>query len=136
MTRQQFEEHVDILKGFSTEKFNSIIEYNESEIENWLVEYVIKNQDVEESIHNISHDLRELEGELFDIKIKHEINVAPMKEYIEEWFKKALINITKKIKKRQLVPFQKLSTRRIKGQQRHQNEREIRTEIWYLPFSR
>jgi uncharacterized protein YeeX (DUF496 family) len=63
MTRQQFEEHMDILKGLSAEKFNSIIEYNESEIENWLMEYAIKNQDMEESIHNISHDLRSLVGE-------------------------------------------------------------------------
>jgi hypothetical protein len=43
MTIQQFEEHVDILKSLSAEKFNSIIEYNESEIENWLMEYAIKN---------------------------------------------------------------------------------------------
>ena len=84
MTRQQFEEHMDILKGLSAEKLNSIIEYNESEIENWLMEYAIKNQEMEESIHNISHDLRSLVGEWFDVKIKHEINVAPMKEYIEE----------------------------------------------------
>jgi hypothetical protein len=27
---------------------------------------------------------------LFNIKILHEINVAPMKNYIEEWFKKAI----------------------------------------------
>jgi hypothetical protein len=94
MTRQQFEEHVDILKIISAENFNSIIEYDEREIENWLVDYANKNQDIEESIHNISHDLRDLEGELFDIKIKHEINVAPMKDYIEEWFRKSLIKIT------------------------------------------
>jgi len=36
-----------------------------------------------------------LECELFDVKVKHEINVTPMKEYIEELFRKALINITK-----------------------------------------
>jgi hypothetical protein len=38
--------------------------------------------------------LRELEGILFDIKIRQEINVAPMKEYIEDWLKRALIKIT------------------------------------------
>jgi hypothetical protein len=42
MTRLQFEEHVEILKGVSAEKFNSIIEYNENEIESWLVSYQIK----------------------------------------------------------------------------------------------
>jgi len=30
---------VEILKGLLTEKFNSIIEYNENEVENWLVSY-------------------------------------------------------------------------------------------------
>jgi hypothetical protein len=34
MMKQQFEEHMDILKINSAEKFNSIIEYDESEIEN------------------------------------------------------------------------------------------------------
>jgi hypothetical protein len=32
MTREQFGEQVEILKGLSTEKFNSIIEYGEEEI--------------------------------------------------------------------------------------------------------
>jgi hypothetical protein len=35
-----------------------------------------------------------LEGELFNIKIWHEINVAPMKNYIEEWLKKAIDKLT------------------------------------------
>jgi hypothetical protein len=84
MTKQQFDEHVEILKGLSAKKFNSVIEYGEEEIDNWLIDYSIKNQDIEESIHGISHDLRNLEGELFNIKIRHEINVVPMKNYIED----------------------------------------------------
>ena len=55
----------------------------------------MKNQDIEEAIHGISHDLGDLEGELFNIKIKHEINVAPMNSYIEDWFKKAIYKLTK-----------------------------------------
>jgi hypothetical protein len=35
-----------------------------------------------------------LEGELFNIKIWHEINVEPMKGYIEEWLKKAIDKLT------------------------------------------
>jgi hypothetical protein len=35
-----------------------------------------------------------LEGELFNIKIQHEINMAPMKNYIEEWFKKSIEKLT------------------------------------------
>jgi uncharacterized protein YeeX (DUF496 family) len=69
MTRQQFDEHVEILKGLSTEKFNGIIEHGQEEIDNWLIDYYMKNQDIEESIHDISHDLRDLEGELFISKL-------------------------------------------------------------------
>jgi hypothetical protein len=94
MTREQFQQEVEILKGLSAEKFNSIIEYNENEIEDWLVNYANKNEDIEDMLRQLSFDLRDLEGILFDIKIRHEINVAPMKDYIEEWLKGALIKIT------------------------------------------
>jgi hypothetical protein len=35
-----------------------------------------------------------LEGEIFNIKFCHEINVAPMKRYIEEWFKRVVDKVT------------------------------------------
>ena len=58
------------------------------------MDYSVKNQVIEEELHGISIDLRDLEGELFNIKIQHEINVEPMKNYIEEWFKKAIEKLT------------------------------------------
>jgi hypothetical protein len=94
MTREQFEEHLEILKGVSTEKFNSMTEYTEHEVESWLVSYVNKNEDIEDTLHQLSIDLRDLESTLFDIKVRQEIIVAPMREYIENWLKQALIKIT------------------------------------------
>ena len=94
LTKQQFDEQVDIFKGLLVEKFYGILEYNEDDIDNWLVDYSMKNQDIEEALHGIYLDLRELEGDLLNIKIQHEINVAPMKSYIEEWFKKAIDKLT------------------------------------------
>ena len=88
ITKQQFEEHVEIFKGLSIEKFYGILEYDEDDLDNWLVDYSVKNQDIEEALHGISLDQRDLESELFNIKIQHEINVSPMKSYIEEWFNK------------------------------------------------
>jgi hypothetical protein len=79
LTKQQFDEQVEIFKGLSVENFYGILEYNEDEIDNWLVYYSMKNQDIEEAVHGISLHLRDLEGELFNIKIWHEINVTPMK---------------------------------------------------------
>jgi hypothetical protein len=45
-------------------------------------------------LHQLSIDLRELENELFKINTKHEITVAPMREYIEQWLTKDLVKIT------------------------------------------
>jgi hypothetical protein len=83
LTKQQFEEKDDIFKGLLVEKFYDILEYDEEDIHNWLVDYSVKNHDIEESLHGISLDLRDLEGELFNIKIQHEINMEPMKSCIE-----------------------------------------------------
>ena len=77
----------------STEKFNSTIEYTEDDIDNWLVEYSNRNKDIETTLQNISIDYREYENELFKIKVKQEVIVAPLLQYIEEWLKKDLINI-------------------------------------------
>jgi hypothetical protein len=55
----------------------------------------MKNQDIEEAMHAICHDLRDLEGELFNIKMRHEIHAAPMKNYTEDWFKKTNDKLTK-----------------------------------------
>jgi hypothetical protein len=44
-----------------------------------------KNEDIEDVLSQLSFDLRDLEGILFNLKIIHEINVSPMKDYIEEW---------------------------------------------------
>jgi hypothetical protein len=63
------------------------------------VDYSVKNQNIEESLCNIFIDLRDLEDELFNIKIWHEINVTPMRSYIEEWFKKSIDKLTDEGKK-------------------------------------
>jgi hypothetical protein len=57
LTKQQFEEQVEIFKGLSVEKFYGILEYDEDDIDNWLVDYSVKNQDIEEALHGISLDL-------------------------------------------------------------------------------
>jgi hypothetical protein len=94
VTKRQFDEQFEIYKGLSVEIFYGILEYNEDDIDNWLVDYSVKNKDIEEATHGMSLDLIYLEGELFNIKIHHEINVTRMKNYIEEWFNKAMEKFT------------------------------------------
>jgi hypothetical protein len=43
LTKQDFDEQVEIFKGLSIEKFYGILEYNEDDIDNWLVDYSVKN---------------------------------------------------------------------------------------------
>jgi hypothetical protein len=65
-------------------------------MDKWLVDYSVKNQEIEEALRDISIDLRELERDFFNTKIRHEINVPPMKIYIEEWLQRAINKLTDK----------------------------------------
>jgi hypothetical protein len=93
MTKEAFDEQLDILKGLSLEKFYDILEYRVDELENWLLDYSTHNEEIEQALHSISMDLRKLENDLFDIEIQDEINVAPMRSYIEEWFQRRMDNL-------------------------------------------
>jgi hypothetical protein len=71
-----------------------LIEYSKLEVESWLVSYVNKNEDIEDTLHQLSIDFRDLESTLFDIKVRQEITIAPMRDYIENWLKNPLTKIT------------------------------------------
>jgi hypothetical protein len=86
VTKEVFQEQVDILKGLSFEKFYGVLEHHLDEHERWVLDYASHNEEIEQSLHSISTDLRKLENDLYDIEIRDEINTAPMKRYIEEWF--------------------------------------------------
>jgi hypothetical protein len=90
LTKQAFDKQVDIFKALSLEKFYNILEYGEDDVDNWLVDYSVQNEEIDQALRNLSIDLRELENELFNIKIWNEINVAPLRSYIEEWLEREL----------------------------------------------
>ena len=50
LTKQAFDEQVEIFKGLSFENFYGILEYGEDDVKKWLVDYLIKNQDIEEEL--------------------------------------------------------------------------------------
>ena len=47
LTKQAFDEQVDIFKGLYLEKFYDILEYDEDNVDNWLVDYSVKIQEIE-----------------------------------------------------------------------------------------
>ena len=93
MSKEYFEEKIKSLKFASTERFISLTEYSEFEVESWLVNYVNKNEYIEETLHQISIDYWEIEDSWFDIRVRQEVIVTPMRDYIENWLKQALIKI-------------------------------------------
>jgi hypothetical protein len=96
LTKKEFNEEFDILKGLSLEKFYDILEYGQDYVDNWLVDYSAQNEEIEQDMHSISIDLRKLENNIFTIKIWDEINVAPMRRYIEEWLQRGIDKLTDK----------------------------------------
>jgi hypothetical protein len=94
LTKQEFDDQVHIYKRLSFENFYGILEYGEDDMKTWLIDCAIINKNIKEVLHNLSIDLRELESEFFNIKIRHEMNVVSMRSYIEEWLKKVVDQIT------------------------------------------
>jgi hypothetical protein len=84
---------LNALKVTWENEFTETIDFSE-EVEKWLVWYINRNDEVDDMLHQSEMDLMEFENQLFEIKMKHEIIVAPLREYIKEWLKKALIRIT------------------------------------------
>jgi hypothetical protein len=58
-----------------------------------VVEYTNKNEDIETILQNLSIDHREIESELLSIKVKKEVIVSPLREYIQEWLNKDITKI-------------------------------------------
>jgi hypothetical protein len=83
-----------MLKTFSLEKFYSILQFDQSHVHDWLVKYAVQNEEIHQSLSNLSIDFQELENDIFNIKIRNEINVAPMRAYIEEWVERQLKQVT------------------------------------------
>jgi hypothetical protein len=70
-----------------------MVEYTYDDIDNWLVEYTNKNEDIETILKNLSIDHREIESEFISIKVKQEVIVSPLRDYIQEWLNKAITKI-------------------------------------------
>jgi hypothetical protein len=83
-----FKEQVDILRGLSFEKFYNILEHFLDEHESWVLDYASHNEEIEQTLHSISMDLRKLENDLYDIEIWDETNIAPMKIYMKNGSKR------------------------------------------------
>ena len=49
-----------MFKTLSLEFFYNILEYGEDDVDNWLVDYSVHNEEIDQALRNLSIDLREL----------------------------------------------------------------------------
>jgi hypothetical protein len=70
-----------------------MIEFTHDDIDSWLVEYTNKNEDIGNALQNLSIDLREIEKELFNVKVKQEVTITPLRDFIQEWLNNSIANI-------------------------------------------
>jgi hypothetical protein len=94
LTKESLMGQLKALKVVWDSEFIETIKFYEDEVERLLVRYINRNDEVDDTLHPSELDMMELESELFDIKTKHEITMAPLREYIGEWLKKELIEVT------------------------------------------
>jgi hypothetical protein len=56
ISRQQFKEKIEELKKTSSEKFDTMIEFTHYDIDSWLVEYINRNEYIENTLQSLSND--------------------------------------------------------------------------------
>jgi hypothetical protein len=71
---------LNALKVVWANEFTKNIEFFEDEVEKWLVQYFNRNDEVENTLHQSNIYLRQSKNQWFEIKTKHEITMAPLRE--------------------------------------------------------
>ena len=51
LTKQAFDKQVDIFKVLSLENFYNILEYGEDDMDNWLVDYSVQNEEIDQAMN-------------------------------------------------------------------------------------
>jgi hypothetical protein len=69
LTRKQFDKQVAMFKVLSLEYFYNILQYDKDHVDDWLVNYSVQNEEIHQTLCNLSINFRELENNLFNIKI-------------------------------------------------------------------
>jgi len=74
-------------------EFNDLTEFPRDEINHWIVTFVNDNEYHLSSVDHLRSLFKEIEEDIFSLRVKQDIIVPPMKEYNNEWIKKSLQQI-------------------------------------------
>jgi uncharacterized coiled-coil DUF342 family protein len=73
LSKESLMGQLNALKISWANEFTKTVEFSEDEVEKWLVRYINRNDEVDDTLHQSEMDLRELENQLFEIRTKHAI---------------------------------------------------------------
>ena len=83
------------LKDKWVREFDNLSYFSKESIKTWKVDYVNLNNNILIKVNEALEEILEIEKEIFEMKIKHEIIVPPLWDLITEWLEKALVQVTK-----------------------------------------
>jgi hypothetical protein len=60
LTKQEFEKQVSMLNTSALEKFYNILQFEQAHVHDWLVKYVVQNEEIHQALFNFSIYFQEL----------------------------------------------------------------------------
>ena len=84
----ELEVEVSKLKDKWSGEFKNLLDFYEDNIQTWTVDYVNLNNNISIIVCESHDDLIEIEKEIFEMKIKKEIIVPPLRGLISNWLEK------------------------------------------------
>jgi hypothetical protein len=64
-SKEKLLDQLNVLKVAWENEFTESIEFSKEEIKKWLVKYINKNDEVDDTLHQLGMDLRDMENEMF-----------------------------------------------------------------------
>jgi hypothetical protein len=83
------------LSIYFTIEFDGLTSYFEKEVRRWINDLVIENNANDSLVQEQHIEISEIENEIFTSRVKEEIIVGPLWDYIKFWVNKVVVAITK-----------------------------------------
>lgn len=88
LSPDELENKLSKLRHKWSKGFNILSDLSKDNMRTWTVDYVNLNHNVSVSIFEARDDLLEIEKEAFEMKIKQEIAIPSIHDYIFDWVEK------------------------------------------------
>ena len=91
----ELEAEVSKLKHKWDREFDSLTNFSMEIIKAQAVDYVDLNNNISIIVNEAQEEIMEIENKIFEMKIKHEIIVPRLRDFITKWLEKQLVAVSK-----------------------------------------